>query len=95
VRRFVDASAHSAWRWEAQGPVELVSMVPVVLAIAGVSHVWKNMVGGNIGGGPITVARGGTLGVAGNGQNETIVCNEGSLTLSANNSTVKVVGHCA
>lgn len=50
---------------------------------------------GNIGGGPITVARGGTLGVAGNGQNETIVCNEGSLTLSANNSTIRVVGHCA
>ena len=28
-------------------------------------------------------------------ENETIACNEGSLTLSANNSTIKVVGHCA
>lgn len=75
--------------------VGLATLVPIAVAIAGVSHVWTNMVGGNVGGGPITVARGGTLGVGGNGQNETIACNEGSLTLSANNSTIKVVGHCA
>src|SRR6201999_872993 len=45
---------------------------------------------GGAGGGAITVARGGTLGVGGNNETETLSCNEGSLTLSANNSTIKV-----
>jgi uncharacterized protein (DUF2345 family) len=75
--------------------VGLVILVPIGLAVTGVSQVWKYIAGGNFGGGPITVARGGTLNVAGNNENKTIACNDGGLTLSANNSTIKVVGHCA
>jgi hypothetical protein len=75
--------------------VGLVILVPVVLAISGLSQVWKNIAGGNFGGGPITVARGGTLTVGGNNENKTIACNEGSLTLLENNSNIRVVGHCA
>jgi len=75
--------------------VGLVVLVPVVLAISGLSQVWKNIAGGAFGGGTITVARGGTLNVGGNNENKTIACNDGSLTLSENNSTIRVVGHCA
>ncbi len=74
--------------------VGLVILVPAGLAVTGVSQVWKN-IAGHFGGGPITVPRGGTLSVGGNDENKTIACNDGSLTLSANNSTIKVVGHCA
>jgi Protein of unknown function (DUF3060) len=72
--------------------VGLAILVPIVIAIAGVAHLW-DIGGGNRG--PITLPRGGTLNVGGNEENETVACNDGSLTLSAVNSTVSVTGHCA
>ncbi len=72
--------------------VALAVVAPLAVAVVVVVNQ-SNWTGGTSG--PITVARGGTLGVGGNNENETVVCNEGSLTLSANNSTINVVGHCA
>jgi len=79
--------------------VGLAILVAIVMAIARGANL-LNIGGGNIGGangggGPITVQHGGTLSVGGNEENETIACNDGSLTLSAINSTVNVSGHCA
>ncbi|HTQ16923.1 DUF3060 domain-containing protein, partial [Mycobacterium sp.] len=44
---------------------------------------------------PITLEHGGTFSLGGSGANDTIACNDGSLTLNSNNSIVNISGHCA
>ena len=52
--------------------------------------------GGANGGGPIAVPHGGELSVGGNSaQTQTISCNDGNLTLTGDESTYTVTGHCA
>jgi uncharacterized protein (DUF2345 family) len=74
-------------------------LVPIGLVIAVVLHLLTSGGGtsGQSGGnaGPVSVSQGGALTLAGNGENQAIACNDGSLTLSANNSTFNVTGHCA
>jgi hypothetical protein len=40
------------------------------------------------------VPQGGVLSVGGNGESDTIMCNDGTLVLSGNNNTFTVTGHC-
>ena len=71
-------------------PIVLVAIF--VLAAAAAVYIANRVSGG---GGPIAVPQGGTLGVGGNGENNTIACNDGNLTLSAMNSAFHATGHCA
>jgi hypothetical protein len=74
-------------------------LVPIGVVIAVVLHLLISS-GGTNGqssgsAGPVSVTQGGALTVAGNGENQAIACNDGTLTLSANNSAFNVTGHCA
>ncbi len=74
--------------------VGLSVLAPIVIAIVVAVNLFSNWNGGGISG-PISVPQGGALSVTGNERNDTVVCNDGKLTLSANNSAINVTGHCA
>jgi uncharacterized protein (DUF2345 family) len=84
-------------RWPILVAVGLSILAPIVLVIIVVVNQLNmgNWGGGGNSGGPITITQGGTLSFSGNKANETIACNDGSLTLSATNSAINVTGHCA
>jgi hypothetical protein len=80
--------------------VVLAILVPVAMAIVWGVNMLRNSPaninsGGATTGAPITLEHGGTFSLGGNGATDTIACNDGSLTLNSNNSTVTVTGHCA
>lgn len=45
-------------------------------------------------GGPVNMPHGGSLTVHGNGENQSIACNDGSLTINGRDEMVTVTGHC-
>lgn len=88
------------WRLFAVGAV----LASIIVALAAVLHLLIGFAGktsggnagpaGTAGGVPITLEHGGALTAGGNGTTDTYACNDGDLTLTANNSTVTVTGHC-
>jgi hypothetical protein len=70
--------------------VPLVILVAVAVPLVYVAR----QDGGNSAGGPITVPPGGAMSVGGSGDNQTITCSDGEVTLPGFNSTYLVTGHC-
>ena len=75
-------------------------LAPIVMAIFwGVNQLRNTPANVNSGAAtsapPITLEHGATFSLGGSGANDTIACNDGSLTLNSNNSIVNISGHCA
>lgn len=97
---FTPPARRAGVRWPLLAVFALAILVPIVMAMVwAVSMVRNSPAIPNSGGTtvavPITMEHGGTLSAGGNGTNDSFGCNDGYLTLNANNSTVKVTGHCA
>lgn len=96
---FTSPPRRTGLRWPVLAFFVLAILVPIATAVVwGITSVRNTTANLNRGGAtsdvPITLEHGATFSLGGNGANDTIACNDGNLTLNANNSTVNVTGHC-